>query len=176
MRRPQSERVVSLAALGARRGEEAEEEEEVEEADDDDEVALGVETDAAPPFLLVSSGFLLLILPSRAEQEEAITELRGLRAWADAAAARGAGKDMILLSSIALAESDFFSSLSSTSQNCRRRRFVAPSRRAKKAKERRALFLAKMVTFDAELFGSRLGRLYSSWRVRVGFHRRGGSD
>ena len=27
--------------------------------------------------------------------------------------------------------------------------------------------LFTMVTFDAELFGSRLGRLYTSWRVRA---------
>ena len=91
MRRPQSERVVSLAASGARSAED--EEAEVDEEEEvDGEVAIGFEANCA---LRLSRGLLLSIVLSIAERAgDAITGLRGLRARAEAAAARGAGKDI----------------------------------------------------------------------------------
>ena len=167
MRRPQSESVLSLASLGAR-GEE-------EEAEDVDEVALAVETIAAAP---LSRGFLrLMILVSiaaAAREGDATTEQRGLRAWAEAAAARGAGKDMISLSVEILFVRVIFFLFESPSDGSSSELSTASfdgGQQEEKAKERDAL-LVNMVTFDAELFGSRLGRLYSSWRVRDGFQKR----
>ena len=100
MRRPQPERVLSLAAFGASGAEEEEEEEgEREEEVDVDEVALAVGKTAAA---LLSRGFLALILlvslAAAREGAAKTTERRGMRAWAEAAAAaRGAGKDMFSL-------------------------------------------------------------------------------
>jgi len=134
MRRPQSESVLSLASLGAR-GEE-------EEAEDVDEVALAVETIAAAP---LSRGFLrLMILVSiaaAAREGDATTEQRGLRAWAEAAAARGAGKDMISLSVeiLFVRVIFFFSSLprSGRRQNCRRRVLTADDKKKRRKRETR---------------------------------------